>query len=144
MPDPVLTGGCCCGFVRFEVRGPFSDVTLCSCVTCRRASGAPVVAWATAFAPATPQGLVSANYVVVAGEPASFRSSDHGTRTFCPRCGTALTFSSTLAQNELDFTLCSLDDPNALTPADRTFTRSEPTWLRSLGHLPGFKARRPR
>jgi hypothetical protein len=32
-------GGCLCGAVRYEVRGPLRDVLVCHCVECRRWSG---------------------------------------------------------------------------------------------------------
>ncbi len=35
----VVKGQCFCGKVRFEVRGPLSDVTLCHCRECRRFHG---------------------------------------------------------------------------------------------------------
>ena len=40
----MLTGHCCCGYVRYRIDGQPSKQTLCHCATCRRASGAPVVA----------------------------------------------------------------------------------------------------
>src|SRR5947208_12931183 len=33
------SGGCLCGSVRYEVRGPLRDVLLCHCVECRRWHG---------------------------------------------------------------------------------------------------------
>jgi YHS domain-containing protein len=41
----VLTGGCQCGFLRYEASGvPFKE-TLCHCSLCRGTTGAPAVAW---------------------------------------------------------------------------------------------------
>ena len=45
-----LEGGCLCGSVRYVVNGmPVAEESpcLCHCRICQRASGAPVVAWAT-------------------------------------------------------------------------------------------------
>ena len=41
----MLTGGCFCGRVRYEARGPAFNRTSCHCSICRRTSGAPFVAW---------------------------------------------------------------------------------------------------
>ena len=41
----MLTGGCLCGEVRYEADGAPFHKTVCHCSMCRRASGAPIVAW---------------------------------------------------------------------------------------------------
>ena len=33
------TGGCLCGAVRYEVRGPLRPVVMCHCTQCRRMTG---------------------------------------------------------------------------------------------------------
>jgi len=78
----------------------------------------------------------------VSGEPARFRSSSHGTRAFCPRCGTPLTFQSTRAPDEIDVTTCSLDEPERIPPRDHTQTATRLPWV-DLGALPAFPAERP-
>jgi hypothetical protein len=130
----VLRGGCFCGFVRYEVGGsPFHE-TSCHCSICRRTSGAPFVAWFT---------VAARDFRVTAGEPASFRSSDHGRRSFCPRCGTPIAFQSSRSPDELDLTTCSLDDPERLPPRDHTRTSSMLSWLRIGDGLPRFAEARP-
>src|ERR1700710_420475 len=42
----VVSGGCACGGVRYEVRGRLRDVIACHCVQCRRTSGHFVAATA--------------------------------------------------------------------------------------------------
>lgn len=37
--DPVLSGSCLCGAVRFEVRGPFPMLYQCHCSLCRKQGG---------------------------------------------------------------------------------------------------------
>jgi hypothetical protein len=125
----MLHGGCFCGFVRYQAGGtPFHETT-CHCTACRGTTGAPMVTWIS---------IPRAELRIVAGEPSTFPSSDHGTRTFCPRCGTALTFQSTRFPDEIDITACSLDHPERITPRDHTWVRSRIPWVVLGDGLPAF------
>lgn len=81
--DRVITGGCQCGRVRYEVRGKLRDVIACHCIQCRRTSGHFVAATACRRRSFT---LVKDHtlkwYVAVSG----FR------RGFCNECGSSLFF----------------------------------------------------
>src|SRR5258708_35880268 len=82
----VITGGCACGGVRYEVRGPLRDVIACHCVQCRRTSGHFVAATAcrrSVFALLKSDTLQW--FVAVPG----FR------RGFCSECGSSLFFEET-------------------------------------------------
>ncbi|WLI89164.1 GFA family protein [Massilia sp. R2A-15] len=125
----MLTGGCYCKAIRYRVSGRIFDATICHCEMCRGTTGAPCVAWFS---------VASNEFALLAGAPASFRSSDHATRTFCPTCGTQLTFRDDARPDETDVTICSLDDPNMIAPQDHTFTRSQAGWLKLADGLPRF------
>lgn len=129
----MMEGGCFCGFVRYRCDGAPSHETICHCGICRRASGAPFVAWFT---------VPVSQCTFTAGAPSSFDSSEHGTRTFCPRCGTPLTFRSAHAPGEIDVTTCSLDDPESLPPKDHTHTATRLSWVALDDDLPEFAGRR--
>jgi hypothetical protein len=130
----MLEGGCFCGFVRYQAdAAPFQE-TNCHCSICRRTSGAPYVAWFS---------VPAAAFRFTAGEPATLRSSGHGTRRFCPRCGTPLTFASSRSPGELDVTTCSLDDPDRVPPKDHTHTGSKLAWVEPGDRLPAFAGARP-
>jgi hypothetical protein len=43
----MLTGGCLCGGVRFEIDAPLGPIIYCHCSLCRRVSGSAFVANAT-------------------------------------------------------------------------------------------------
>ena len=79
----MLRGGCFCRAVRYEIDAAPTNQTICHCTMCRHAAGAPSVAWFT-----VPPNSVR----FVAGEPRRFKSSEHATRSFCPDCGTTLTY----------------------------------------------------
>jgi len=129
----MLCGGCFCGAIRYQASGQVFNATNCHCDICRRTTGAPCVAWFS---------IPAAGYRVVRGAPARFRSSDHATRTFCPICGTQLTFSDDGAQAEIDISTCSLDDPAAVPPLDHTFTGSQLPWLNLADPLPRYMRNR--
>jgi len=129
----MLTGGCFCRFVRYGLdASPFHE-TNCHCTICRRTSGAPFVTWCTVARHA---------FTLISGEPALFSSSDHGTRTFCPRCGTPLTFSSRHLPDEIDVSTCSLDDPSRVPPKADIYIASKLPWVVLDDRLPSYSAER--
>jgi len=67
----------------------------------------------------------AAGFRLVVGTPAKFRFSVHATRTFCPTCGTQLTFADDCSPAEIDISTCSLDEPTAAPPRDHTDTASQ-------------------
>jgi len=129
----VLEGGCFCGAIRYETAGRPAHRTICHCSICRRTTGAPLVAWFT-----VPRDALR----IVAGTPASFGSSAKGTRTFCPRCGTQLTFQYADAPDEIDVTTCSLDDPGRVPPEDHTHASARVAWLALGDGLPVHRGAR--
>jgi hypothetical protein len=130
----MATGGCYCGFARYETAGtPFNESN-CHCSICRRTTGAPFVAWFT---------VLRHEFRWIAGEPTRFRSSPNATRTFCPRCGTQLAFEADDTPAEIDVTTCSLDDPEAIPPCDHIWTSSRLAWVKLADGLPEHPQRRP-
>ena len=124
-----LAGGCMCGAVRYETDATPFHATLCHCVDCRRASGAPALAWFSVRRDALRW---------TQGTPARHASSPGVLREFCGRCGTQLTWHSDKAPDEIDVTTCSLDDPDAVPPADHTFDAQRVRWLHLADSLPRY------
>jgi hypothetical protein len=124
----MLTGGCLCGAVRYEARGePFAG-GVCHCVTCRRASGAPMVAWfSQKLADFTLTGLLT-----------TYRSSEHATRRFCPACGSQVLFDDDRYPDEIDVSISTLDDPNAVAPEFHIWVRSKLAWIKPADGLPQY------
>lgn len=125
----MLKGGCFCGWVRDEADDSPTQATACHCSICRRTSAAPIVGWFT---------VTPGSFRIVSGQPKSFRSSDHATRTFCPSCGTPLTFESARHPDEIDVTTCSLDDPEQVPPRSHTWRASGISWMKSADGLPVY------
>jgi hypothetical protein len=124
-----LQGGCMCGAVRYEASGEPFNATLCHCVDCRRASGAPALAWFS---------VRRDTLHWTRGSPARNASSPGVERLFCGQCGTQLTWDGAGAPGEIDVTVCSLDDPEAVAPADHTFASQQLRWLHLADTLPRY------
>ena len=86
--------------------------------------------------------LASGGFRIISGEPSRFRSSERGTRSFCPRCGTPLTFQFDALPDEIDVTTCSLKNPEQLAPKDHTQTDTQLAWLEIGDRLPRFRGSR--
>ena len=129
----MLTGGCYCGAIRYLAEGtPFQE-TNCHCRICRATTGAPFVTWFT---------LHRRDFRFTQGRPTRFQSTPQGTRSFCPRCGTQLTFEHIDFADEIDVTTASLDEPQRVPPRDNTYTGSRLSWVVADG-LPEYPAARP-
>lgn len=125
----MLHGGCLCGGIRYETAGaPFHE-SVCHCSMCRRASGAPAVAWFS-----VKRGALR----IVAGSPAWYRSSAKAERGFCAGCGSPLFYRSSLLQDEIDITTASLDDPALVPPQDQIYTATKIPWVAAMESLPAF------
>jgi hypothetical protein len=128
----MLRGSCYCGDICYEVTGiPFQE-TNCHCSICRRTTGAPYVSWFS---------VPRDSFKFISGQPRQFRSMQKGIRSFCSRCGTQLTFEQN-DLDEIDVTICSLEDPQAFPPRDHTYTSSMLAWVKLSDGLMQYKENR--
>jgi hypothetical protein len=130
---PIITGGCLCGSIRYEAAGEASDTTHCHCRTCRRASGAAFVTWAS---------FAMNGFKFTRARPASYHSSENVRRSFCSSCGTPLTYRRLDLPDTIDVTLGSMDDPDQLRPEDHTWTESRLSWIVLADGLPAYARER--
>jgi hypothetical protein len=79
----MITGGCLCGAVRFEVTEPFVSAIYCHCTRCQRRTGTA----ASANGRTAP-----GSFRVVQGEDRlrSYRPPNGAEKVFCGDCGSAL------------------------------------------------------
>lgn len=75
----MITGGCLCGAVSYQVDGDLRPVVACHCSQCRKTSGHHVAATAALR-----------HDLKILGTVKWFASSDHARRGFCPVCGSNL------------------------------------------------------
>ena len=124
------SGGCHCGAVRYEMTAEVAHHALCHCTDCRKASGAPVTAWA----------MAAADQVTITGEPVTYASSEHGRRLFCGACGTSLFYTNDVVfPGMIDVQSATLDDPDAIPLQAQIQTAERIGWMTHLGDLPAFE-----
>ena len=65
-----------------------------------------------------------------------YDSSPRGRRGFCERCGASLFFTDPTEPAELDVSVATLDDPDALPPSGHIFVPSKIAWVALEPGLP--------
>lgn len=126
-----LQGGCQCGAVRYAVDGEPQHVALCHCEGCRKSAGAPAVAWA-AFA--------EDEFKLLQGELTTFNSSGAAMRSFCPTCGTGISYrNADMLPRIVDIQAATLDDPDALSLQAQIQTAERIGWMANAHELPQFE-----
>jgi hypothetical protein len=98
---------------------------------CRRSHGAGYVTWI---------GVGYDAFRFDKGEDAlvRFRSSEHGTRSFCGSCGSTLFCESTRHPDQIDIVLANLDGPIDREPQGHFYFDDRADWVRADDGLPRF------
>ena len=124
--EPVLTGGCQCGAVRYALYAPPTSADICHCRMCQKAMGNLFMATAS---------VPREDFAWTAGAPAAWQSSAVAERGFCAACGTPLSFRY-LAGERISVTTGSLDQPARARPTAQIGIESRVPWFAELAGLP--------
>jgi len=124
-------GGCLCGAVRYDVEeGAVYDAGYCYCSLCRRASGAPVMSWASGR---------EGGFRVVRGEARRYWSSGSCRRGFCGDCGSPLFFDGPGMAGLVGVNTGTLDEvPVGLRPRVHMCVDDKWGWFEVADGLPRF------
>ncbi|MCV9997615.1 GFA family protein [Pararhizobium sp. YC-54] len=125
MTDPVHTGGCQCGAVRFRVEGTLGDASVCHCRMCQKAFGnfyAPLVS------------VRQAKLTWTRGEPKYFQSSNFVKRGFCGDCGTPLCYE---APDGVGLAIAAFDKPEGIVPTIQWGIEAKLPYVDDIPDLPG-------
>ena len=135
MNEPVITGGCLCGRVRYELSGPPLDMGTCHCRNCQRWSGSSFHC-GVAFA------LTDLRFTQ--NQPVWYKSSSIMERGFCPGCGSPLVFRYLVSiENPLTanpgtvwISVGSLDEPEIRSPDWHFGVEGQLSWVKFDDGLP--------
>jgi hypothetical protein len=118
----LLTGGCLCGGVRFEVSAPLESAGYCHCTRCQRRTGTA----------ASVQGRVaSGSFRVVQGEELVGRyepASGGFAKEFCSACGGALWSRDPSDPEIVSVRLGAFDRDPGVRPSYRQFVAYAAPW----------------
>lgn len=114
-----MLGGCLCGAVRYRLDARPRMSVNCHCSLCRRHSGAAFLTYVAVDRSA---------FRIERGEVADYRSSPDAVRSHCGACGSPLTFILDGDPQSVWVTAGTLDDPDAVPPAQNWFVRDKVRW----------------
>lgn len=117
----MMTGGCLCGKVRFEIDKPLLFAGYCHCTRCQRRTGTAAAASAR---------LAPGSLRVVAGEELikSFRPPDGFAKLFCSSCGGALWSQSQQDPEVKSVRMGTFDADPGIRPSYRQFVVYAAPW----------------
>ncbi|MEX2498489.1 MAG: GFA family protein [Wenzhouxiangellaceae bacterium] len=124
----ISTGGCLCGAVRYEVKGPLRDIVNCHCSMCQRQHGN--------FAPHSKARKVNISITKDEGL-AWYKTSEIARRGFCRLCGSGLFWEPF----ELDATgiiAGTLDGPTGQKTTGHIFVGEKCDFYEIADDLPQF------
>jgi hypothetical protein len=115
--------------VQFEIDFPTAFAAHCHCSMCRHGHGAAYVTWF---------GVPEAQLRVTTGEQqlVHYPSSEHGSRSFCGRCGSTLFCRLETHAGIVDVTLANLLDPLDREPSMHVFFSDGAAWTKVGDELP--------
>ncbi len=132
----MLTGGCLCGKVRYEIDGKASGIWFCHCSKCRRSTGSAFVA-AAACRETNFRWLCDSRAISEFSTESGYR------RRFCATCGSPAP-SYVPDRDFVWLPAGSLDGDPGTRPRHHIFVGSKAPWLEITDSLPQFEEHAPR
>jgi hypothetical protein len=133
----MITGGCLCGGVRWELSEPPLFASYCHCTRCQRRTGTAASAQAR---------IASGSLQITAGEELirCWEPADGAPKCFCSNCGGALWSKDAQSGEIMSVRLGTFDDDPGVRPEYHTYVAYAAVWepLPDDG-LPRFPERKP-
>jgi hypothetical protein len=116
----VLTGGCLCGGVRFELTEPPVSASYCHCTRCQKRTGTA----------ASPQARIVPGSIRVTGDEfvRAYEPPDGFPKAFCSGCGSALWSINPNTGQIASIRMSLFDDDPGVRPSYRQFTAYAAEW----------------
>ncbi len=125
----MITGGCHCGAVRYQIEGEPAWAGFCHCRNCQRITGTGHACYMG----------VRRDQLTIQGEtrgyPITLASGVTLVKRFCPTCGSQIFGEPGSTPGTVNVYAGTLDDTSHFRPTDAIFTGSRATWDHVLGDL---------
>ncbi len=135
--DKLITGGCLCKAVRYEINAAPITTRVCWCRLCQYMAAGNATVNVT-----FPSAAIS-----ISGETQDFPSvADSGNqmhRRFCPVCGTHLFSSAEVRPHLIIVRAGTLDDPEIAKPEITIWTSEAPSWACISDSIPRTEGQPP-
>jgi len=128
-----INGHCLCGEIQFSYQDEPNWVLNCHCESCRRATSSPMTTWIS---------VPNENFRFVSGTPSEYASSPGVRRTFCPNCGSPMSFETEKMPGEIHIYAASLENPETVTPTCHVFESEKLGWFDTHDDLPRYATTR--
>ncbi|MGE3742930.1 MAG: GFA family protein [Geminicoccaceae bacterium] len=132
--DSTIAGGCLCGAVRFEAHGEPTNMLLCHCRMCQRASGAPF----SALMFMSPEQIA-----VTKGKTRAVSFSPRTWRHICDSCASPIFFTREARLDIQAIYVGALDNPSGFKPRMHVCASSAMTWLDIQDDAPRYDEKPP-
>lgn len=134
MSEEVISGGCNCGAIRYNIAAKPLAVAVCHCSNCRRQSG-------SAF---SVNVVVPAGAMEIEGDMATYEDGDTESgspvlRQYCTACGSPIRSMSTAQPKIAIVKAGTADNPGQFTPGMHVWTQSALPWVTIPEGLPRFE-----
>lgn len=127
--EAISTGGCLCGAVRYEVKGPLRDVINCHCSFCQKQHGG--------YGPHTKARKVNITLTKTDGL-GWYKTSDVARRGFCRECGSGL-FWEPFDLDATGIIASTLDGPTGLKTMGHIYVAEKSDFYQITDNLPQFE-----
>ena len=127
----VLSGGCLCGRVKYQITGELFMAAYCHCSVCRKAHG-------SAFRPRSLVWAKDFTWVQGKDSVSDYASSPGAHRTFCRNCGSPLIAFSDQYPTIFNLPLGTLDDDPGIRAEAHWHVASKAPWFEITDGLPQY------
>jgi len=127
----ILSGGCLCGGVRYQLTGACRDIINCHCENCRRTHG-HIAAYTS---------VIRSDLVLVNQQTLQWYhdKSPDTYRGFCNRCGASLFWDARDKRDKVAVSAGSLDDSGELKTMGHVYVSEAGKYYQINDELPSFE-----